>query len=72
MSFQEGTSTLIRALQERLTGGEIRLNTPVLRVHEHGVTLAGGEELRGRAVINTTPPGTRAPCTSGTTRKPPA
>ncbi|MHA0041253.1 protoporphyrinogen oxidase [Deinococcus sp. PEB2-63] len=55
MSFQEGTSTLIRALHERLTGGEIRLNTPVLRVHENGVTLAGGEELRGRAVINTTP-----------------
>ncbi|MCY1704129.1 protoporphyrinogen oxidase [Deinococcus sp. SL84] len=53
-SFRGGMSELPRAVGRALTG-EVRLNTPVQQVHADGVTLAGGQRLRGRGVVVTAP-----------------
>jgi pseudooxynicotine oxidase len=56
--FKDGTVALLNAIQSE-THPEVRLRTPVRRVQQDatGVSIqtAGGEELRGRAVISTIP-----------------
>lgn len=60
LSFKGGMGAFAGAIAARLTG-ELRLNTPVLRVHPDGVTLAGGERVRGSGVIVTVPAWYAAP-----------
>ncbi|WP_339096134.1 protoporphyrinogen oxidase [Deinococcus sp. VB142] len=59
-SFKGGMGTLANAVAAKLTG-DVRLNTPVLRVHSDGVTVAGGEKIAGSGVILTTPAWFAAP-----------
>ncbi|WP_240738110.1 protoporphyrinogen oxidase [Deinococcus fonticola] len=63
MSFREGMGALPAAIAAKLTG-EVRLNTPVLRVHPDGVTLAGGEKVAGSGVILALPAWYAAPMLS--------
>ncbi|MCS7033011.1 MAG: FAD-dependent oxidoreductase [Phycisphaerae bacterium] len=46
-----GMGALARHIAMRLRSSEIRLNTPVARADDNGVTLAGGQRIMARAVI---------------------
>ena len=63
MSFRGGMGALPGAIASKLTG-EVRLNTPVLRVRPDGVTIAGGEKVAGSAVIIAVPAWYAAPVLS--------
>ena len=60
MSFRGGMGAFAQAIASKLTG-DVRLNTPVLRVHSGSVTLAGGEELAASGVIVAVPAWYAAP-----------
>lgn len=59
-SFPGGMGQLVEALAAQLTG-EVRLNTPVLRVSRQSVRLGSGHELAASRVIVTVPAAYAAP-----------
>jgi hypothetical protein len=64
----KGMSAIADQLVERLPSGSVRLNATVERIGHREVTLAGGEVLRTRAVIDATTPSevSTAACTTYT------
>jgi hypothetical protein len=71
----EGMAALPRQLASRLPEGAVRLDVEVVRVHDHGVELAGGERVAADAVVVATDgsvaarlvPGLREPEWNGVT-----